>query len=64
MKIKRKYYFFSLFSSFAWTQNLAELKKKEKKIIFLRLQLAKKMKKNKTDQPFSTIYIIFKDKFH
>lgn len=44
--------------------NLAELKKN--KIIFLRLQLAKKKnkKKNDRDQPFSTIYIIFKGEFH
>lgn len=45
--------------------NLDEFKLKEKKDYFLEaVTCKKKWKKIETDQPFSAIYIIFKEKFH
>lgn len=58
------------FFSFAWTQNLTDLKEAN---IFLRLQLAKKKKKEKESKNtqikkishfFGKLSIIFKTKFH
>lgn len=63
------FFFVVVFFSFAWTQNLADLKETN---IFLRLQLAKKDRKRKEhtqmkqmNQPsFLKISIIFKEKFN
>lgn len=66
-EISKKYIFIFPFQLICMDTNLDEFKLKGKKDYFLEAvtcKKKKKVKKMKTDQPFSAIYIIFKEKFH